>query len=125
MMISMGIDINHFREILESEKKLLLEELARVGRINPENPKDWEPTSSDLNIQSADMDERAEAFEDFGDRSGIEVELEKQLENVNAALERIRLGTYGICIVSGKPIEHERLEANPSATTCIEFRDKE
>jgi len=33
------------------------------------------------------------------------------------ALEKIKLGTYGICEICGNHIEEERLQANPSART--------
>jgi DnaK suppressor protein len=45
--------------------------------------------------------------------------LDKQLTEVNDALSRIDEGTYGLCEVSNEPIEKERLEANPSARTCL------
>ncbi|WP_028399693.1 TraR/DksA C4-type zinc finger protein [Ectobacillus panaciterrae] len=45
----------------------------------------------------------------------------KQLDDVNHALERIESGQYGICEVSGEEIPLERLEAIPTATTCIEY----
>lgn len=38
---------------------------------------------------------------------------EAELTAVDAALERIRNGTYGICTVSGKPISAARLRAVP------------
>lgn len=43
-----------------------------------------------------------------------------ELREVEAALERIREGTYGRCEECGCEIERERLEAYPTATRCIE-----
>jgi RNA polymerase-binding transcription factor DksA len=43
-----------------------------------------------------------------------EIKLEEaELAEVEAALERIRCGTYGICAVTGRPISRERLSALP------------
>lgn len=42
------------------------------------------------------------------------------LKEVNAALERIHSGTYGICEVTEKPIDHERLSAIPYTRYSIE-----
>ncbi len=56
--------------------------------------------------------------------SQILEQLEKQMSEIDAALERIENGTYGICEISGQPIEKERLEANPSARTCIKHMKK-
>jgi RNA polymerase-binding transcription factor DksA len=50
--------------------------------------------------------------------------LNKRYKDVTAALSRIEDGTYGICSISGKEIESERLDADPAATTCIEFVSK-
>lgn len=35
-------------------------------------------------------------------------------------MQKIEAGTYGICEVSGEEIPFERLEAMPTATTCIQ-----
>lgn len=42
------------------------------------------------------------------------------LAQVNAALERMNEGTYGVCQRCGKPIGEERLEAFPYVAYCIE-----
>jgi DnaK suppressor protein len=41
------------------------------------------------------------------------------LEQVDAALARLEEGTYGVCVVCGRPIPSERLEVRPSAATCV------
>src|SRR6202521_4212243 len=42
------------------------------------------------------------------------------LYEIDQALKRIELGTYGICEMSGKPISHARLEAIPFARFTVE-----
>jgi DnaK suppressor protein len=42
------------------------------------------------------------------------------LDEIDAALERIEAGTYGRCEVCGVEIPVERLEARPTARTCVE-----
>ncbi|MAX27305.1 MAG: hypothetical protein CMJ19_22640 [Phycisphaeraceae bacterium] len=42
------------------------------------------------------------------------------LNRVNRALQRIEDKTYGICVMTGKPINRERLEAKPWAQYSIE-----
>lgn len=46
-------------------------------------------------------------------------QLESELTEVNAALERIKKGTYGICEKTSAPIPLERLKANPIARTVV------
>jgi DnaK suppressor protein len=43
----------------------------------------------------------------------------QQLELVEAALERLEVGTFGACLRCGKPIAPGRLEALPWAAHCI------
>jgi DnaK suppressor protein len=45
--------------------------------------------------------------------------IQERLVQVERALERIESGTYGKCETCGQPISPERLEAFPSATTCV------
>lgn len=42
-----------------------------------------------------------------------------RLTEVDAALARLDAGTYGRCAVGGEPLDDARLEARPTATTCV------
>ena len=112
-------DIKYFKEKLEKEKILLEEELSTISRVNPDNPSDWEATTTDIEVDPADENEVADKMEELEDNKSILNQLEPQLNEVKAALQRIEDGKYGVCEVSGEPIERERLEANPSARTSI------
>ena len=46
------------------------------------------------------------------------------LNEIDEALERIELGTYGICEISGEKILKERLEALPFAKLTRECQEK-
>lgn len=46
------------------------------------------------------------------------------LYEIDEALKRIELGTYGVCEMSGKPINHERLEAIPFARFTVECQSQ-
>jgi len=43
----------------------------------------------------------------------------RRLAEVDAALERVDAGTYGTCTRCGGPVPAARLEARPTATTCV------
>jgi DnaK suppressor protein len=45
--------------------------------------------------------------------------LEAEADEINAALNRIALGTYGICEKTNQPIPIERLKVNPTARTIV------
>lgn len=112
-------ETEHFKEKLVSEKKELEADLAEVGQKNPSTAQGWEATSTNIEVDAADENEVADKFEEIEGNNGILKQLENQLDEVNSALDRILRGTYGICEVCGKPIEVERLEANPSSRTSI------
>jgi DnaK suppressor protein len=119
------IDVDHFKKMLGEEREGLLKELESVGRVNPDNSKDWESTQPDLNITNADRNEVADKIEAYEENAAILNDLEKRLAFINHALKKIESGRYGICEISGEPIEKERLEANPAARANIENRNKE
>ncbi|MFN2582229.1 MAG: TraR/DksA C4-type zinc finger protein [Candidatus Dormibacteria bacterium] len=50
--------------------------------------------------------------------------VEVELEEINAALQRLDAGTYGLCEGCGEPISEGRLEAMPAARYCVEDQAK-
>ena len=64
-------------------------------------------------------DDNASEVSEFQDTLSLGKNLEKNLDDVKAALEQVDAGTYGICSNCGKQIEEARLKLVPSATLCI------
>ncbi|GIU90872.1 MAG: hypothetical protein KatS3mg010_1971 [Acidimicrobiia bacterium] len=64
-------------------------------------------------------DQGSETFEREKDLSILE-RLENELAEIEAALERLEQGTYGIDEVTGEPIDPERLDAYPTARTNVD-----
>ncbi len=70
--------------------------------------------------------------EESGEGDTLAVERERDLalshqaraavEEIDHAMTKIELGTYGICEVSGQPIPRERLKAIPWARERVEFK---
>ena len=117
----MTIDYKHFKQKLEEEKTLVESEMEKVGRRNPDQPGDWEPTPSvDRETSQADENLMADAVEDYEDNAAIMNTLETRYNNIRSSLDKIEHNTYGVCQICGKEIENDRLEANPSAKTCKE-----
>lgn len=120
------MDTAYFKKKLVTERANIEAGLMRVGRINPDNPNDWEPTVPEVAPEAmTELEERASEIEELSDNIAVEAEFELRLNKIRAALERIDAGTYGICAVCGKEIEGARLDASPSATTCKEHREEE
>lgn len=64
-------------------------------------------------------DQGSETFEREKDLAILE-RLETDLAEIEAALQRIDEGTYGIDEVTGEPIDPERLDAVPTARTNVD-----
>jgi DnaK suppressor protein len=43
----------------------------------------------------------------------------QHLAEIDAAMKRLEAGSYGLCEICGEPIAPGRLEARPTARTCI------
>lgn len=111
--------LEQFKKKLLAEKADLENQLGGIGRRNPGVAGNWEATTGDIEVDSADENEVADKLEELEENTGIVTQLDKQLVEVNAALDRIEKGTYGICEKCDKPIEDDRLLANPSSRISI------
>lgn len=72
---------------------------------------------------SADWAEQAAQLENQDPLEGIEKSKLQEIRQIRDALQRIALGTYGVCAACGKPIDPKRLKAVPTATRCIKCID--
>ncbi|MFN3479779.1 MAG: RNA polymerase-binding protein DksA [Thermodesulfovibrionales bacterium] len=74
-------------------------------------------------------------FPDLGDQASAEIDRnfmlrlrgreQKLLKKIEAAIEKIDNGTFGICEVCGQEIDIKRLEARPVTTMCIECKTEQ
>jgi RNA polymerase-binding transcription factor DksA len=102
---------------LESEKSrvqgLINEVRGELGRGS-----ESEELSELSNYDQHPADTGSETFEREKDLSILD-SLEAELDELEAALQRVDDGTYGIDEVTGEPIAPERLEAVPTARTNV------
>lgn len=52
--------------------------------------------------------------------SAVTDQARASLQEVEAALARVGDGTYGVCEVCGRPVSAARLQARPTARTCVD-----
>ena len=112
-------DLEHFKKKLLEEKASLEQQLSRIGRKDAHAAGGWDATSGTIEVDTADENEVADKLEELEENTGVVSQLENQLSQVKNALDRIENGSYGACSICNKPIERERLEANPSASISI------
>lgn len=118
-------DTPHYKVLLEKERDHLETQLDRLGKRDASQPNNWDVARSDIDVLQADENELADKNEELHVNSIVLDELETRYRLVVRALEKIEQGTYGVCEVSGAPIEPERLAANPAARTCKAEMGKE
>lgn len=113
------IDTVEFRKRLEEEKARLLH---AVGFLERENPGSISDELGELAEGGSDnhLADTATAMYDRELDEGLEEGAKTTLVEIDAALQRIEAGTYGICEVCGKPIGVERLSAIPWTRLCID-----
>jgi RNA polymerase-binding transcription factor DksA len=113
---------------LKQQEAALLEERTRYTRHAEGLQAEADQLARDREPGDVQFDEES------GEGDGIAVERERDLalsaqardaiDQINAALERIKAGTYGISIVSGLPIPKIRLEAIPQADMRVDEKTR-
>ncbi len=116
---------DHYEQsFIDQQKEKLLGEKARLEKQLHGMTGDDEFNKDKVQVKWNEMGEKEEdnAVEvaQFQDSISLERNLEEQLEKISNALDRIEQGTYGLCEVCQKPIEQQRLAANPSAVRCMD-----
>jgi RNA polymerase-binding transcription factor DksA len=114
------------RKFLEAQHALLNQERKRLVR-------DADSLTAEANSLAEGREPGDVQFdEESGEGDTLAVERERdlalsaqfrgQVEEIDRALAKFDLGTYGICEVSGTPIPKERLKAIPWARERVEYK---
>ena len=106
----MALDLQKYREKLIFERDRLIDDVGAIGDFTRLDQN--ETRTGEDNAQL--MGERIEI-----DARVIEMK-HARLERIEAALQSIGTGTYGICKKCGKEIDPRRLDAEPTAITCMD-----
>jgi DnaK suppressor protein len=105
--------LEHFRTILLSWKRDLMEEVDRTvthmkdEAANPPDPNDRATLESEFSLELRTRDRER-----------------KLIRKIDEALARIEDGSYGYCLETGEEIGIKRLEARPVATLSIEAQER-
>lgn len=101
---------------LLAQKKKITADLATMSRRDNHESDD---RSAKFPEYGDKPDENAQEISDYTTNVATEKVLEKTLEDINKALERIEKGNYGICKYCGNSIAEKRLLARPTAGACM------
>jgi RNA polymerase-binding transcription factor len=107
------MDVERYKQQLLALEKTLSNRTAREVTLGRDQFLDTASDAGDASV--ADESES----EDF-----TEAELDATiLKQVRDALQRIRNGTYGQCLIDGGPIESKRLDAMPWTPYCLKHQN--
>ena len=114
------------KKFIDAQEKRLLEERARYSK----SAATWKAEADSLLVDREPGDVQFD--EESGDGDTLQVERSRDLqissyalnavEEIDEALARVKAGTYGVCVTSGKAIPKERLEAIPWAAERVEYK---
>jgi DnaK suppressor protein len=111
------MDPRRAKELLQEERRRIERSLLGVAAAD-----DDELPHQDDNLEHI-ADDATELVQDEVDEALTE-QLQRELEAVERAEQRLAEGTYGLSIESGDPIPDERLEANPTAERTAEEQQR-
>ena len=103
------MDADQARQLLARERERIEKAIADVG---PQaSGDDEEPDDGSENLYQQEFD------------AGRARDLDEQLAALERAEARLAEGTYGLSVVSGKPIPDGRLEVQPTAERTVDEED--
>ena len=113
----------YYELLLLKKRKSLMHELGYFGdkTVNSGGVRDIagsHPYSEHPADQGTEMMEQEQAYS-LATREG------RFLFHIDAALNRLKDGTYGLCAECQEPINPKRLEAVPHARMCIDCKSRE
>ena len=113
--------LEKIKKNLSDEKTRLEKELKEFAHKDPSIPDNYK---SDFPNFGNDDDENANEVAEYTDRLSLEHTLEKELRDVNKAIEKIEKDDYGKCKYCKEEINKERLIARPTSTSCVACKKK-
>ncbi len=114
-------DLQEFRAIINKKIARAEEDLTLLKAAYKN---DADNGTNDTSSSFKSFDEGSEVMNKEANVQ-LAIRQEKFLRDLNNALLRIENGTYGVCRVTGKLIQKERLKIVPHATLSIEAKRKQ
>lgn len=112
-------DITHYKQQLQTQRATLLNQLAslRGGQIG-------RAEASAAHFGEREPDSRAQMESERGLEFTLDARESAELDAIDAALQRIEAGVYGVCTDCGAEIPDARLHAAPETPRCIACQDR-
>jgi DnaK suppressor protein len=114
-------DLQEFKQIINTKLESARAEFGKMQK-SLQNPN--ENGDENTSNQYLTLDDGASTFEKEN-LNQLAARQKKFIDSLEAALIRIENKTYGVCRVTGKLIQKERLKAVPHATLSMEAKLKQ
>jgi DnaK suppressor protein len=118
------MSMSDYKTQLEAELLRVEEALKTIATLDESNG-DWVAVPDAEERAEADENSEADGVEEWNERRATVASLETAYNNTKQALQKLEIGTFGICEICSNPIEADRLAVIPTARTCKEHRDDE
>ena len=120
--------LEKIKETLEKERTSTEAQLLEFAKKDVKLKGDWDtkfPEMDTLMGSASDeaLEDKAKRIEEYEKLLPVEYALEKKLQSIDLALEKLGKGKYGICEKCGKKIPEERLEVCPEARICMKCQE--
>ena len=103
------------KQLLAQKKQIIIE----LGAISQKDEHEADDRAAKYPDYGDKPDENAQEIVDYSTSLMTEKVLEKSLDDIDKALNRIKDGSYGICKYCGNTIAEKRLLARPTANSCV------
>ncbi len=111
---------------IEKQRKALEEERAKFLRQAIDKQMEADQLVADRDPGDVQFDEESGEGDSIAVERSLDLALSAQAQDavrqIDEALDRIKKGVYGICIISGEPIPKARLEFIPWAAEKVEYK---
>lgn len=104
-------ELNKFKSLLEKTKTDLEAKLSDL-------------TKTDFGDDIDSLEEESDETEEMATNISLTETFRERLVNIDAALEKIKNGKYGICENCGEEISKELLEVDPESKLCKNCKAK-
>jgi len=111
--------LKELKKQLEDRQEAVISQLKNVGREEPSEPGVEVNFNANFPNYGDSVEDSAVEVADYAKNLSVERELEKELRDIEKALQKMKDGTYGICSHCGQQIEIERLKIRPESGSCV------
>lgn len=115
---------SQIQQRLISERRTYVEQVERINETGLGGLSHGDQLQEDSTVDNHPADLGSEMFEREKDL-GLRSNALRRIREIDEAMQRLQSGQYGICTQCGEQIDPARLQAAPSAATCLRCQQEQ